>query len=239
MDALEEAAQSSKDTLSEGAKALKAGRNRAYRLAKTSSQKLSFSMKLVTVFILSATAVDESALTCLRNHCRSPLSRGIVFDFAIEDLHGWMGTAHADVDYKRAESNPDHSIALRAYKHIGEFFAYKDVHAASANGVPVSSREIVAKYKFHVPATGRGPKMLKHLASLLKKEKKEAWLRKFRSKWAVEYKKIKPRLHVAFSKKKKKARSKPFSTEFGSGCWWNNRAKVSTIFFAEYYKEFN
>ena len=239
MDALKEAEKSLQDTISEGGKALKAARNRYEWRKKTSAEKLSLPMKLVAIFILSATAVDESALTFLRNHCRSPLSRGIVFDFAIEDLHGWMGTAHADVDYKRAESNPDHSIALRAYKHIGEFFAYKDVHAASANGVPVSSREIVAKCKFHVPATGRGPKMLKHFASLLKKKKKEAWLRKFRSKWAVEYKKIKPRLHVAFSKKQKQARSKPFSTEFGSGFWWNNRAKVSTHFFAEYYKEFN
>ena len=116
-----------------------------------------------------------------------------------------MPTAHADVDYRKAESNPDHNVAVRAYKHIGEFFTYKDVHAASTNGVPVSSREIVAKYKFHVPVTGRGPKMLQHFASLLKKKKRSVWLTKFRRNWAVEYKKIKPRLHVAFTKKQKQA----------------------------------
>ena len=120
-------------------------------------------------------------------------------------MQGWIRIAHADADYQKAERNPDHGLAHRAYKHIGEYFAYKDVLEANANGVPVSSSEIVNKYKFHVPASGRGPKMLRHFASLMKVKKKEVWLQKFRRSWAVECKKVKPRLHVAFTKKQKQA----------------------------------
>ena len=205
MEGLQAAEASAQETLSGSRKALKTAYNRYYWAKQSASSKLSLTMKLVAIFIFSKTGVEESALAFLRSHCRSPLSRGICFEFTSQDLHGWMPIAHADVHYRQAESNPDRNIAYRAYKHIGEYFTYKDVHAASANGVPVSSREIVAKYKFHVPATGRGPKMLQHFASIQKKKKNEAWLKKFRRKWAVEYKKLKPRLHVAFSKKQKQA----------------------------------
>ena len=205
MDDLDEAAQGLQETIANAEKALKTGRNRFAWRAKTSTQKLKLPIKLIAIFILSATALDESALKFLECYCRCPKSGSIGFDFTVEDLQGWVRIAHADPDYQKAERNPDHNIALRAYKHIGEYFAYKDVLEANANGVPVSSSEIINKYKFHVPASGRGPKMLRHFSSLLKRKKREHWLQKFRRSWAVEYKKIKPRLHVAFSKKQKQA----------------------------------
>ena len=162
MDDLDDAAQGLKETLANAKKALKSGRNHVAWRAKGSTEKLKLPIKLIAICILSATAVDESALTFLQCYCRSPKSGGIAFDFAVEDLQGWVQIAHADADYQKAERNPDHAIAFRAYKHIGEYFAYKDVLEADANGVPVSSSEIVNKYKFHVPASGRGPQMLKH-----------------------------------------------------------------------------
>ena len=205
MEELDEARQGLQEILINGAKALKNSRNHLAWRAKSATQRLKLPLKLIAVYILSATALDESAITFLQCYCRSPKSRSMEFDFTAEDLQGWIRIAHADADYQKAERNPDHTIAFRAYKHIGEYFAYKDVIEANANGVPVSSGEIVNKYKFHVPASGRGPKMLEHLSSLLKTKKREAWLRRFRRSWAVEYKKIKPRLHVALARKQKQA----------------------------------
>ena len=205
MDDLDDAVQGLKATLANAKKALKSGRNHLAWRAKSSAEKLKLPMKLIAIFILSATAVDESALTFLQCYCRSPKSGGIAFDFTVEDLHGWLQIAHRNADYQKAERNPDHAIALRAYKHIGEHFTYNDVLKASTKGVPVSSSEILNKYKFHVPASGFGTKMLKHFSSLMKPKKRQAWLRKFRRNWAVEYKRLKPRLHVAFTKKQKQA----------------------------------
>ena len=205
MEDLDEARQALEEVLTNGAKALKDSSNHLAWRAKSAAQRLKLPLKLIAVYILSATALDESALTFLQCYCRSPKSRTMEFDFTADDLQGWIRIAHADPDYQKAERNPDHKIAFRAYKHIGEYFTYKDVLDANANGVPVSSGEVVNKYKFHVPASGRGPKMLGHLSSLLKPKKREAWLRRFRRGWAVEYKKMKPRLHVALSRKQKQA----------------------------------
>ena len=225
---LDEAVKGLQETITEAEKAMKSGRNHFAWRTKSSAEKLKLPIKLIAIFILSSTALDESALTFLQCYCRSPKSGGIAFNFNGEDLQGWIPIAHADADYKKAERNPDHNIALRAYKHIGEYFAYKDVLDANANGVPVSSSEVLNKYKFHVPASGRGPKMLKHFSSLLKQKKREVWLQRFRRNWAVEYKKIKPRLHVAFSKKQQQAGSAPVLVKFGTCFLRVPETKVST-----------
>ena len=61
-------------------------------------------------------------------------------------------------------------------------------------------------YIENIPLTARGQKMLAHVASISnKKKKKEQWLHRFRTKWAVEYKALKARKHVALKLKQKQA----------------------------------
>ena len=78
-----------------------------------------------------------------------------------------------DKDFQAAEQNNNHHIAVSANKHIAEYQTYNNILAKNKRGIPAPSKDILAEYIANIPFTGRGPKMLAHVASISNRKKKE------------------------------------------------------------------
>ena len=168
--------------------------------------RISLAVKLVAVFILVKTNSDDAAVSFLKKHCVSSNGRGLSGVFGVEDVQCWMHTASHDRAFQAAEQNNNHHIAVSANKHIAEYQTYNDIFEMNKRGIPVASKDILEGYIANIPLTGRGPKMLAHVASISnRKKKKERWLQRFRTKWSLEYRSLKARKHVALKLKQKQA----------------------------------
>ena len=181
-------------------------RNKRDYGARGAHARLSLSVKLVAVFILCKPNMDDAAVSFLNRHCMSALKSALNYEFDLGDVQSWVHTATHNVDFRQAEQNNNHYIAVRANKHMAEHMTYSKLFADNTKGIPVPSRSVLEQYMANIPITGRGEKMLAHVASIGNKiKKRERWLRCFRKRWAVEYRDLKPRKHVALKIKQKQA----------------------------------
>ena len=206
MEIITKAALAVKEIQQDVRKFARAAKDRRRRLNLSEHARISLPVKLIAVFILFKTNVDDAAISFLKKHCGSPMGRGRSGDFGLEDVQCWMNAAMHDKDFLAAEQNNNHHIAVSAYKHIAEYDTYNNLLANNKRGIPVSSKDILAQYIANIPPTGLGQKMLAHVASISnKKQKTERWLHRFRTKWDVEYKTLRARKHLALTVKQKRA----------------------------------